>query len=504
MDKESEKAARILRGFVKDGFYEQVDANDANARKIAITDTQQAVPQEGVPQGKQRVMVKIPTKVIKQAKALAIFTTMRTGWIFGGSGGAGVMVARHPETGDWSPPSGIQTQNMSVGFLIGVDIYDTILVINTYKALEAFTKMRMTLGTEVGVAAGPLGIGGALDSELTKRQAPIFSYVKSRGFYAGVALEGNMVIERTDENAKFYGYELSAQEIFAGKVRHAPKEQFQVLMDTLRAAQGDEVDESLLPDAGVAPSDMELDTDIKTFGVPDPEDADPFGVKALEAEGMVIREAGTHQRPSADAFDFKPAPSSPIYGHFARKSVDDRTKTWRSSTQSLSAMSDMGTQTDDDEVKNSRRASLRRLSPPRKESQSVEEGRSLEQSPERRESFSDIDSDAEIHTATPVVSKARVVSVPKRVPPALPPRNPGRVASPLHEQQIATDGFDRISLNGTSEEKQTGAFDTTESRAEGLSRATSVGGDDKFESIPNSPIEDKSEDKAKVAQDTTT
>ena len=261
MDKESEKAARILRGFVKDGFYEQVDS--ADAERIATRQSQVGVPQEGVPKGKQRVVVKIPTALIKKAVGLVIFTTMRTGWVLGGSGGSGVLVARHPETGEWSPPSGVQTQNLSVGFLIGVDIYDTVLVINTYKALEAFTKIRCTLGTEVGIAAGPVGIGGALDTELAKRQAPIFSYVKSRGLYAGVALEGNLVIERTDENAKFYGYELSAQEILLGRVVAPPRDQYQVLMDTLRAAQGDDVDESLLPESGMAPSDFELDENGK-------------------------------------------------------------------------------------------------------------------------------------------------------------------------------------------------------------------------------------------------
>jgi lipid-binding SYLF domain-containing protein len=251
MDKESEKAARILRGFCKDGFYEQIEE-----KELKKVETRNATA-VGVPQGKQRVMKKIPASVIKNAVGLAIFTTMRTGWLFGGSGGAGVLIGRNPETREWSPPSGIQTQNISFGFLAGVDIYDTVLVINTYEALGAFTKWRTTLGTEVAVAAGPVGIGGALDTELTKRQAPIWSYVKSRGLYAGVALEGNLVIERTDENARFYGEQISVTDILNGKLRHPPVEQYQVLLDTLRAAQGDDVDDSLLPDAP-APSDMEI------------------------------------------------------------------------------------------------------------------------------------------------------------------------------------------------------------------------------------------------------
>jgi len=257
MDKESEKAARILRGFCKDGFYEQVD--EKQAKQVE----QRNATAEGVPQGTQRVLKKIPSKVIKECVGLAIFTTMRTGWLFGGSGGAGVLVGRHPETGEWSPPSGIQIQNIAFGFLAGVDIYDSVLVINTYTALEAFTKLRCTLGTEVGVAAGPVGMGGSLDTEVVKRQAPIWSYVKSRGLYAGVALEGNLVIERTDENERFYGERVGVADILVGKVRHPPVEQYQVLMDTLKAAQGDQIDDSLLPD-GVAPSDMEIINDGKT------------------------------------------------------------------------------------------------------------------------------------------------------------------------------------------------------------------------------------------------
>ncbi|RMZ83699.1 hypothetical protein DV738_g1090, partial [Chaetothyriales sp. CBS 135597] len=435
LDKESEKAARILRGFVKDGFYDQVDANEAK-RIAAAQESQADVSQEGVPHGKQRVVVKIPTRVIKQAVALAIFTTMRTGWVLGGSGGAGVIVARIPGTGEWSGPSGIHIQNMSVGFLIGVDIYDTVLVINSYKALEAFTKVRATLGTEVAIAAGPVGAGGALDTEVTKRQSPIWSYVKSRGFYAGIALEGNLVIERTDENMRFYGYDVTAQEIFNGKVRHPPVDQYQVLMDTLKAAQGDAVDDNLLPEPGVAPSDMELDTDGKKFGVPDPQDDDPFGVKALEAEGMVIREAGTHQRPSAAVFEFRPAPSSPIYGHFRdRKSSIDSSIRGKTSVKNESNGSVKNES--NSPVQNESNSSVKNdnNSPVKKESQRVSQDLSLDDTdadgdeddtPGSRQSFSDIDSDAEIHTATPIVSKARVVNVAKRVPPALPPRNPDR------------------------------------------------------------------------------
>ncbi|KAI7541019.1 hypothetical protein KC331_g8831, partial [Hortaea werneckii] len=88
LDKESDKAARILKSFCKDGFYQEEETQ----------------PEDDGPRQKQRVLQKIPTKVIQNAKAVAIFTTMRTGLWMSGAGGSGVLVARLPD-GSWSPPS---------------------------------------------------------------------------------------------------------------------------------------------------------------------------------------------------------------------------------------------------------------------------------------------------------------------------------------------------------------------------------------------------------------
>ena len=252
MDKESDKAARILRSFCKDGFYEQVDENQAKKAE------ESGEKVEG-PQGKQRVIKKIPEKVIKNARGLAIFTVMRTGFWISGAGGSGVLIARNPETGEWSPPSGILLHTAGLGFLIGVDIYDCVVVINTDKALEAFTKLRATLGGEISVVAGPVGAGGVLDTEVVKRQAPVWTYLKSRGFYAGVQVDGTIVIERTDENETFYGERIPVADILAGKARNPPVDKYRMLTETIKAAQGDEVDEELLPEAGTAPGDQEID-----------------------------------------------------------------------------------------------------------------------------------------------------------------------------------------------------------------------------------------------------
>ncbi|KAF2127945.1 DUF500-domain-containing protein [Dothidotthia symphoricarpi CBS 119687] len=344
LDLESDKAARILKTFCKEGFYQEEDRLSADG-----------------PTAKQKVLKTIPAEIIKNAVGLCIFTTMRTGMWVSGSGGSGVLVARK-EDGSWSPPSGIQLQTLGLGFLVGIDIYDCVIVINSAKALEGFKAVRCTLGGELSATAGPVGIGGSIDMEVHKLPSPVYTYMKSRGFYAGVELAGTVVIERTDENARFYGEPVRAQEILTGNVHHAPFETRR-LLETLRAAQGDtDIDESLMPNEA-SPGDFEITApEEKVFGVPEPEDPDPFGVLALQNAGLDIVEAGTHKRPSSEQFEFKPSPTSPVYSNF-RKSMDNRSSlapsrrsSWRISTissvlggrSSTSTMVDMCTQTDSD------------------------------------------------------------------------------------------------------------------------------------------------------------
>jgi len=428
LDKESDKAARILRSFCKDGFYVEEEGH---------------APSKDAPKGTAKVVKKIPTKVIREAKGLAIFTTMRTGLWVSGAGGSGILIARTP-SGDWSPPSGIMLHTAGLGFLVGVDIYDCVVVINSEKALQAFTKLRCTLGGEISAVAGPVGVGGVLETEIHKRQAPIWTYLKSRGFYAGVQVDGTVIIERTDENERFYGERIGVSDILAGKVRHPPYE-LKTLMATLKAAQGDnDVDEAALPASEPTPGDMEI-VDTSGFGLPPPEDdPDPFGVRALEQEGMEIREAGTRSRPSMEAFEYKPSQTSPIYSSFGRRhSLDSRHSKRDSGRLSIaSTNTDRGTQTEilglttTESPKESRNHS-----PDMKISENLAEeveeediGLGISDHAQANGEFS------EPPVAPSVISKARLVTIPKRIPPALPPRNPYRSQTPvLITEDLAND-----------------------------------------------------------------
>lgn len=426
LDKESDKAARILRSFCKDGFYVEQEAYEASG---------------GKPKGKQKVIKKIPTEVIKKAKGLAIFTTMRTGLWISGAGGSGILVARK-EDGTWSPPSGILLHTAGLGFLVGVDIYDCVVVINTAKALQAFTKLRATLGGEISAVAGPVGIGGILETELHKRQAPVFNYLKSRGFYAGVQIDGTVIIERVDENENFYGERIGVADILAGKVRHVPYET-RTLMATIKAAQGDIVDEMMLPNSEPTPGDFEVSEDQGSgFGLPPAEDdPDPYGVRALEQEGMEIKEitdTGAISRPSVEAFEYKPSPSSPIYANFSRNS---RRVSKRDSGGLSIASTDRGTQTEhtsDSPTFAESPQEERNHSPVKKTSENL--AGEIEDDDSVTEQVDHADHVQEM----PVIQKAKLVSIPKRVPPALPPRSPYRNSGP---RSADLDGPRSPSLN---------------------------------------------------------
>ena len=108
---EMEKCARILRAFTVEG----------------IGATVEQVTPDGKKQQK-KVIRKIPASIIRQAKGIVIFTSMRSGIApFGGAGGAGVILARL-EDGSWSAPSATTPNNLSAGLMLGVDVYDCVLI----------------------------------------------------------------------------------------------------------------------------------------------------------------------------------------------------------------------------------------------------------------------------------------------------------------------------------------------------------------------------------------
>jgi hypothetical protein len=97
-----------------------------------------------------------------------------------------------------------------------------------------------------------------------------------------------------------------------------------------------------------APGDVAVEApgEEKVFGIPDPEDPDPYGVHALEKEGLEIRDAATHSRPSSQAFEYAPSPNSPTYNKFYRRSLETNATSNASTPSRTYTTSEAGTQTD--------------------------------------------------------------------------------------------------------------------------------------------------------------
>ncbi|KAI8809267.1 hypothetical protein BJ742DRAFT_677130 [Cladochytrium replicatum] len=163
----------------------------------------------------------IPPWVITNAKGVAILTVIKAGFLFTGRAGSGLVVAR-ADDGGWSAPSAIFTTGMGVGGQIGAELTDFVIFLNTRDAVKAFGHGgNVTLGGNLSVAAGPLG-RNAEAAGTVGNFAAIYSYSKTRGLFAGISIEGTVILERKEANANFYHRKVGAMELLSGTVPPPP------------------------------------------------------------------------------------------------------------------------------------------------------------------------------------------------------------------------------------------------------------------------------------------
>ncbi|KAI0357464.1 DUF500-domain-containing protein [Trametes cingulata] len=228
---EAEKAAKILESFLAD------------------------------PEHPESALNSIPKAVLQRARGLAIFSVVKAGFVFSGKAGSGIVIARLPD-GSWSAPSCIATGGVGWGLQIGADITDFVIVLNSEEAVRAFAMGgNVTIGGNISAAAGPIGTGGAVQASLA-HPAPMFSYSKSKGLFAGLSLEGTVLIERKDANRDFYGSAVPARDILSGRV--PPPEVASKLYEVIEAAEG--IDESGLPENAYVPTATGDHLDIRHGG----------------------------------------------------------------------------------------------------------------------------------------------------------------------------------------------------------------------------------------------
>src|SRR5262245_17998823 len=143
---------------------------------------------------------------------------VRGAFVFGASGGQGLLMARGTKPGEWMGPAFYTLADISWGLQAGGDVSEVILLAMTEKGVTALLTSNVKLGANAGVAAGPVGAGAA--GSTAALSADILSYSRAKGLYAGLSLDGAVMKTRDNWNAAYYGQPVTPTDILVtGKVK---------------------------------------------------------------------------------------------------------------------------------------------------------------------------------------------------------------------------------------------------------------------------------------------
>ncbi len=182
----------------------------------------------------------IPPAMLADAQGIAVIPgVIKLGLVVGGQYGNGVLSVREKD-GTWSAPVFVTLMSGSLGWQIGAESTDFVLVFKTRRSIDGILKGKYTLGADAAVAAGPVGrrAEAATDVQL---KAEIYSYSRNRGLFAGVSLEGSSLQVNNESDAKFYGKkDIRPSEIIEGRETAVPAaETFrQMLAKDIRNSKG--------------------------------------------------------------------------------------------------------------------------------------------------------------------------------------------------------------------------------------------------------------------------
>jgi lipid-binding SYLF domain-containing protein len=170
----------------------------------------------------------IPQDLLDKADCVIVYpSVLKAAFVIGGSYGRGAMTCRTGEhyTGPWSAPTMMALEGGSIGFQLGGQATDFVLLVMNGRGAHSILNSKVKLGADASVAAGPKGRTAAAATDVTLR-AEVLSYSRSRGLFAGVSLEGSTVRPDNDANERIYGKKVEAESIvFKGAVAVPPPAQ---------------------------------------------------------------------------------------------------------------------------------------------------------------------------------------------------------------------------------------------------------------------------------------
>jgi lipid-binding SYLF domain-containing protein len=162
----------------------------------------------------------IPKDLLDKAECVVVFPDVKKFAVgVGGTYGRGAMTCRTGEdfTGPWSAPSLMALEGGSIGFQIGGQSTDYVLLIMNDRGATSVLSSKVKLGVDAAAAAGPKGRSAAAATDV-QMKAEMLSYSRARGLFAGVSLEGTTLRPDNDANTLVYGSEIPARDIVKGSI----------------------------------------------------------------------------------------------------------------------------------------------------------------------------------------------------------------------------------------------------------------------------------------------
>ncbi len=219
----------------------------------------------------------IPPSLLSRAYGVAVIpNVIRAAFWVGASRGKGVIVVRQDDN-SWSNPAFVTITAGSLGWQIGADSTDIILVFKTRKGVDGIANGKMTLGATASVAAGPVGRNTSASTDM-QFKAEVYSYSRSRGLFAGVALEGAGVTMDRKANAAYYGStSMTPEAIFASSPSIAPDTANTFVQVLTAQTSRLPIQPGMQAGAATSPQAAEEQGEVRTYGMPDPGETDNDG-----------------------------------------------------------------------------------------------------------------------------------------------------------------------------------------------------------------------------------
>ncbi|HVX67879.1 MAG TPA: lipid-binding SYLF domain-containing protein [Bryobacteraceae bacterium] len=191
----------------------QEDVDRLNAATQVFAEIM-SVPDKGIPQ-----------ELLDRAQCVVVVPGLKKGaFVVGAQYGKGYFACRKGTRTGWTAPASVRVEGGSFGFQIGGSETDVVALIMNQRGEDHLLSSQFTLGGDASVAAGPVGRTASANTDATMG-AEILSWSRSRGVFAGLALQGATMREDMDDNQALYGRRLTNRDIIQGNVTVPPAAQ---------------------------------------------------------------------------------------------------------------------------------------------------------------------------------------------------------------------------------------------------------------------------------------